>query len=101
MQPDHAVASDDGDDQRLGDQQQARNLLRNGVIKLLMTETLHPWFLRDLLQLHHHEGERYRQYGKTQLPLEQEVTRNSHERTGDVLILNEKSEGEVFRRAFT
>ena len=41
---------------------------KKGVTQLLLTETWHPWFLQDLRQLCQCEGERDRQYGKTQLP---------------------------------
>ena len=49
VQPDHAVVSDDKDDQPLVRPAQEGNLLRRGVIKPLITETLNRWFLRDLL----------------------------------------------------
>ena len=52
----------------LCDLQQERNLLRKGVIKLLMTGTSHPWFLRDLLQSHHYEGERDSHFLNTKQP---------------------------------
>ena len=49
-------------------QHQRKNLRKNGVTQLLMTETWHPWCLQDLRQLYQCEGEKDLQYDKTQLP---------------------------------
>ena len=51
-QPDHMVVYDDEDDQPLVQPASRKNLRRKGVTQLLMTETLHPCFLQDHLQLH-------------------------------------------------
>ena len=60
---------EDEDDKPLVRPTTRRNRSKKDVIKLLIMETLHPWFLRDLLQLYQHEGERDRQSGETHPPL--------------------------------
>ena len=67
LAPDLMVVYDDEDDQPLV-QPASRKKRRKSMIQLLMTETVHPWFLQDHLQLHQCEEEKDRQYGKTQLP---------------------------------
>ena len=67
-QRDNTVVSDDGDDQPLVQPAPRKKLRRRGVAQPLMTETLHPWFLQDRLQLHQCEEEMDRQCGQTKLP---------------------------------
>ena len=67
-QPDHMVVSDDEDDQPLARPASRKNLRKFGVAQLLITETLHPWFLQDLVQLYQCEEEKDLLCGKTQLP---------------------------------
>ena len=66
-QPDHAGVSDEEDDQPLV-RPSTRREPREEKRDQATDDTLHPRFLQDLLKLHHYEGKKDRQYGKTQPP---------------------------------
>ena len=58
-----------------------------------MTETWHPWFLKDLRQLYQCEEERDLQYGKTQLPhwnKRREETREIEQRMPRFVVKRQK-----------